>query len=142
MEDAKLSKTRAAATRASLLLLEEWRRADGTADFDPVSVIDAKIPIHKSTTGPGIPMNMKEECRNLRVLGSYEIEIEEIYYYVTLFSNEVSSLKPKVLNATVSWRRDHSPGILQGDEWVIRYSTIVSGHEKMSIKKTMNQEKI
>ncbi|MBL7214937.1 MAG: prepilin-type N-terminal cleavage/methylation domain-containing protein [Phycisphaerae bacterium] len=119
--DVTLSEIQATAARLSMLLLEGWKGAEGSADFDPVSAFSSEITITNSLFGPNIPED--KSGMSLTLLGCYEIELERAYYYVTLSWGDASSLEPKVLNITTAWRRDYSQGTLVGDEACVRYST-------------------
>jgi len=119
--DVRLSEVQASAARVSMLLLEGWKGAEGTADFDPVSAFNSEITISASATGPSVPND--RDGMSLTLLGRYEITIEGVYFYVTLSWKDVSSLEPKVLNATTSWRRDYGQGTLEGNEPAVQYST-------------------
>ena len=119
--DVKFSEIQATAARLSMFLLERWKGAEGAVDFDPVSALSSEITIDTSATGPSLPED--GGGTSLTLLDYYEIEIEGVYYYMTLSWSDASSLEPKVLNATTAWIRDYSQGTLQGDEAFVRYST-------------------
>lgn len=119
--DVKLSEIQATAGRLSMLLLEGWKGAQGVDDFDPVSAFDSEIIITESASGPDIPVG--KSGFTMTLLGYYRIQVEDIYYYVTLSFDEASDLEPKLLNITIAWRRDYSQGLLEGNEAFIRYST-------------------
>lgn len=119
--DVRLSEVHAAAARVSMLLLEGWKGDEGAADFDPVATFSSEITITTSSTGPAVPLG--RDGMSLTLLERCEIEIEGVYYYITLSWSEASSLEPKVLNATTSWRGDYGQGPLEGNEKTVQYTT-------------------
>ena len=121
--DVKISEIQATAARIAMLQLESWKGQQGDTAFDPVDTFDAEMTIQTSTIGPDVPDN--SIGTPLVKLGSYEIILNNIYYYVTLSYDEESTLEPMILNATVAWRDDYAQGELEGDERFVRYSTFL-----------------
>ena len=121
VRDVRLSEIQTTAARISMLLLEGWKGDGGVSDFDPVSVFSSEITIDTSATGPTIPED--GDGMSMTLLDYYEIEVEEVYYYMTLSWSAASSQEPRVLNATIAWRPDYTQGTLQGDEAFVQYST-------------------
>ena len=125
--DVRLSEIQITAARLSMLLLEGWKGDQAAIDFDPVSAFSSEITITNSAYGPEIPTD--KDGASFTLLGYYEIEAENAYYYVTLSWSEASSLEPRILNVTTAWKHDYSQGGLQGDEAIITYSTFFyAGH--------------
>jgi type II secretory pathway pseudopilin PulG len=121
--DVKVSEVQAAAARIGMLLLESWKGQQGDTSFDPVDVFNSEMTIQTSATGPDVPDNAAGAP--LIKLGSYEIILNNIHYYVTLSYDTESTLEPMLLNAVISWRRDYGQGDLTGDELLVRYSTFL-----------------
>lgn len=121
--DVKISEVQAGAARIAMLLLESWKGHQGTVSFDPVDVFSGTMTLQTSGTGPSVPNNAAGGA--LMLLGSYEVMLSGVTYYVTLSYEPESASEPMVLNAAVTWRRDYSPGTLNGDELSVRYSTFV-----------------
>lgn len=119
--DVKVSEVQAAAARLGILLLESWKGRQGQASFDPVDVFESEMTIQTSAIGPDVPDN--GDGMPLVKLGSYEIILHNVNYYVTLSYDEASASGPMLLNVTLTWRRDYTQGELQGDELFVRYST-------------------
>lgn len=121
VRDVNLSEVQATAVRMSMLLLEAWKGEQGDETFDPVSAFETQITISSSMTGPAVPTD--KGGASLTLLGYYEIEVQGTYYYAALSWKAASSLEPKVLNVTTTWRRDYGEGELQGNELSVQYST-------------------
>jgi prepilin-type N-terminal cleavage/methylation domain-containing protein len=121
--DVKISEVQASAARIGMLLLESWKGQQGDLSFDPVDVFDSEVTIQTSMIGPDVPNN--STGAPLVKLGSYEIILNNIHYYVTLSYDTESTLEPMILNATITWRRDYGQGDLAGDELFVRYSTFL-----------------
>ena len=119
--DVKISEVKATAARVSMLLLEGWKGDQGAGDFDPVSLFSSQLNITKSTVGPDAPPN--ESGMNFTVLGKYRVQVNDIYYYITLSSDAASSFEPLTLNIQTTWRSDYGNGTLDGDEDAVQYST-------------------
>lgn len=120
--DVKLAEIRAGASRVSMMLLESWKGVGGAEDFVPVDTY-GKLTITESDYGPAIPTGRNND--SLTLLGYYEIELLDSYYYVTLSWYPSSASEPKLLNATTAWRNDWSRGSLDPDDDFVRYSTFV-----------------
>ena len=121
--DVKISEVQASAARIGMLLLESWKGQQGDTSFDPVDTFNSEMTIQTSTIGPDVPDG--STGAPLVKLGSYEIILKNVHYYVTLSYDEASTLEPMILNATITWRRDYGQGELQGDELFVRYSTFL-----------------
>jgi len=121
--DVKVSEVQASAARIGMLLLESWKGQQGDASFDPVDVFGSEMTIQTSLTGPDVPDN--SAGTPLSKLGSYEIILNNVHYYVTLSYDNESTLEPMILNAAITWRRDYGQGDLTGDEMLVRYSTFL-----------------
>ncbi len=121
--DVKVSEVQASAARIGMLLLESWKGQQGDTSFDPIDTFNSELTIQTSTTGPDVPDN--SIGAPLVKLGSYEIILKNVHYYITLSYDAASTLEPMVLNATVTWRRDYGQGELEGDELFVRYSTFL-----------------
>ena len=119
--DVRFSEVQTTAARIAMLLLEGWKGDEGASDFDPVSVFSSEITIDTATTDPSVPED--GDGMTMTLLDYYEIDVEEVYYYVTLSWGPASSQEPRVLNATVAWRSDYTQGTFQGDEAFVQYST-------------------
>ena len=121
--DVKISEVQAAAARIGMLLLESWKGMGGDTSFDPVDVFGSEMTIQTSMIGPEAPDN--SDGLPLTKLGSYEIILNNIHYYVTLSYDDASTQEPTLLSAVITWRRDYGQGDLTGDELVVRYSTFL-----------------
>ena len=121
--DVKISEVQATAARIGMLLLESWKGQQGDTAFDPEDVFGSEMAIQNSTVGPNVPDGSMGTP--MVKLGSYEIILKNVYYYVTLSYDEASSTEPMLLNAAVTWRRDYGEGELEGDELSVRYSTFL-----------------
>jgi prepilin-type N-terminal cleavage/methylation domain-containing protein len=121
--DVKISEVQASAARLAMSLLEGWKGQQGDMAFDPVDFFSNEMAIQTSANGPGAPDN--SDGTPLTMLGSYEIVLRGVYYLVTLSYEEPSVSEPKLLNVTVTWRRDYTQGELEGDERFVRYSTFL-----------------
>ena len=119
--DVRFSEVQTTAARIAMLLLEGWKGDQGASDFDPISVFNSEITINTAATGPSVPKD--GAGTNMTLLGYYKIDVEDVYYYVTLSWSAASSQEPRVLNATIAWRSDYAQGTLQGDEAFVQYST-------------------
>jgi hypothetical protein len=106
-----------------MLLLEGWKGQQGNTSFDTVDVFSDELSIQTSTSDPGVPDNYGGAP--LTLLGSYEIVVRGVYYYVTLSYEGASASEPMLLNTTVAWRRDYAQDELEGDERFVRYSTFL-----------------
>lgn len=118
--DVKLSEIQAGAARISMMLLEGWKGDAGSLHFNPVWTF-TEIEMNYSFFGPQAPDD--GSGNKLKVLGHYQVKLEDAYYYVTLSWVEATGWEPRVLNATTAWRRDYTRGFLTGDESFVRYST-------------------
>lgn len=121
--DVKVSEVQASAARIGMLLLESWKGQQGDTSFDPVDTFNSEMTIQTSTIGPDVPDG--SIGAPLVKLGSYEIILKNVHYYVTLSYDGASTSEPMILNATVTWRRDYGQGELEGGELFVRYSTFL-----------------
>ena len=121
--DVKISEVQATAARIGMLLLESWKGQQGDTSFDPKDTFDSEITIRNSSIGPAVPDSSLGTP--LMKLGSYEIILKNVHFYVTLSYDEASSTEPMLLNAAVTWRRDYGEGELEGDELAVQYSTFL-----------------
>ena len=119
--DVKISEVQAGATRIAMLLLESWKGRQGAITFDPVDVFSGTITIQTSDAGPAVPDTASGSTMTL--LGSYEVVLSDVTYYVTLSYHPETDSEPMTLNATVTWRRDYSQAALQGNEQFVRFSS-------------------
>lgn len=119
--DVKVSEVQASAARLGILMLESWKGQQGETSFDPVDVFESQMTIQTSSVGPEVPDGAIDSP--LIKLGSYEIILKDITYYVTLSYDEASTTEPMLLNAAITWRRDYGAGELEGNELFVRYST-------------------
>ena len=120
--DVKISEVQASAARIAMLLLEGWKGRQGDTAFDPADVFSDKMTI-QTASGPDVPDNAAGVP--LTTLGSYEVVLRSVYYYVTLSYEASSASEPMLLNATVAWRGDYTQNALEGDERFVRYSTFL-----------------
>lgn len=121
--DVKISEVQATAARIAMLLLESWKGQQGDTEFDPADTFASEMTIQNAITGPDAPNGSLGAP--LTTLGSYEIIVNNVYYYVTLSYDDESESEPMILNATIAWRRDYGQGELDGDESFVRYSTFL-----------------
>ena len=104
-----------------MLLLESWKGRQEAITFDPVDVFSGTITIQTSDAGPAVPDTTSGSTMTL--LGSYEVVLSDVTYYVTLSYHPETDSEPMTLNATVTWRRDYSQAALQGNEQFVRFSS-------------------
>lgn len=116
-----LSEVHASAARLALLFLESWKGQQADLSFDPTDEFSSDLTIQTSAYGPDVPDN--SEGDPLTELGTYEVVIDNMYYYVTLSYDEASELVPMVLNTTIAWHGDYTQGELDGTEDTVGYST-------------------
>lgn len=114
--DVKLAEVQAAAARLSMMLLEGWKGVDGISGFDPVSTF-TELQIESALSGPAVPNDAA-----LTVLDYYEIQDEDVCYYVALAWAQADDQRPRLLHVTTAWRRDYTRGSLTGEEAAVRYS--------------------
>lgn len=119
--DVRLSEVQATASRVALLLLESWKGSHGTAGFNPVSQFDSELSIESIAQGPAVP----EDEAGFTKHGSYGVQMEGTYFYVTLSNADTAETHPAILNAAVAWRKDYAAGELTGDESTVRFSCFV-----------------
>ena len=121
--DVKISEVQATAARVAMLLLEAWKGQQGDTTFDPTDVFGSEMSVQTSMIGPDIPTNSMGVA--LTTLGSYEVVVRSVHYYVALSYEDPSALEPMLLNATIGWRNNYTQGELEGDERFVRYSTFL-----------------
>jgi type II secretory pathway pseudopilin PulG len=119
--DVRLSEVQASASRLALLLLESWKGSSGAAGYDPVSQFGSELSIESIAQGPAVP----EEDAGFTKHGSYGVQMEGTYFYVTLSNADAAETLPAILNAAVAWRKDYAAGELAGDESTVRFSCFV-----------------
>jgi prepilin-type N-terminal cleavage/methylation domain-containing protein len=112
MWNARRAEVRITATRVGQLLLETWKITgqvnqgiwDVTA-FNPITDF-----------GPELPNNFQAAAVDLGgigvELGDYQIQIDGVYYFVTLLYN---NSQPRMLNARVAWNIDLASATLGSD---------------------------
>ena len=121
--DVKISEVQATAARVAMLLLEAWKGQQGDTTFDPTDVFGSEMSVQTSMIGPDIPTNSMGVA--LTTLGSYEVVVRGVHYYVALSYEDPSALEPMLLNATIGWRNNYTQGELEGNERLVRYSTFL-----------------
>ena len=121
--DVKISEVQATAARVAMLLLEAWKGQQGDTTFDPTDVFGSEMSVQTSMIGPDIPTNSMGVA--LTTLGSYEVVVRSVHYYVALSYEDPSALEPMLLNATIGWRNNYTQGALEGNERLVRYSTFL-----------------
>lgn len=119
--DAKKAEVRAIAGRASLLLLEGWKGSGGATDYDPELVFASEFPISVSVFGPEIPTDYTGTLFNL--LGTYEIIIDDVYYYTTMAYLDETTTEPQTLNICTAWRHDYQDGSIVDTDKSVRLTT-------------------
>ena len=121
--DVKISEVQATAARLAMLLLEAWKGQQGETTFDPTDVFGSEMDVQTSMIGPDVPHN--SAGAPLTTLGSYEVVVGGVHYYIALSYEDPSALEPMLLNATIGWRNNYSQGELEGTERLVRYSTFL-----------------
>jgi len=119
--DAKKAEVRAMAARVSLLLLEGWKGTGGAIDYDPEFAFASEFPISVSVFGPEIPADYSGTVFNL--LGTYEIILENVYYYTTMAYLDETLTEPQTLNICTAWRHDYQQGSISDTDKSIRLTT-------------------
>ncbi len=100
------------AARIGSLMLESWKGAGGSSDWDPVEQMSSLSNIETSALGPAIPgdMNVKGIFR-MNEIGTFLADTWNVDYYITLAYNDATETEPKILNASVGW-------VHQGRAWI------------------------
>ena len=119
--DAKKAEVRAAAGRISLLLLEGWKGTGGATDYDPESAFESEFLISLSAIGPSVPTDFSGTFFNL--LNSYEIIIDNVYYYTTLAYLDETATEPQMLNICTAWRHNYQQGSVSDTDKSVRLTT-------------------
>lgn len=119
--DAKKAEVTATAARVSLLLLEGWKGTGGAIDYDPELAFASEFPISASVFGPEIPTDYSGTLFNL--LGTYEIILEDVYYYTTMAYLGETLTEPQTLNICTAWRHDYQQGSISDTDKSIRLTT-------------------
>lgn len=114
--DVRLSEVQASASRLALLMLESWKGSGGAGTFDPVTQFASELNIAAIEGGPACPDEAFTE------LGSYGVQMENTYFFVTLSWADASEEEPRALNAAIVWRNDYAAGTLNGTEHPVRLS--------------------
>lgn len=120
--DVRLSEVQASAARLGLLLLESWKGSGGDGGFDSVLQFGTELDIEAVADGPAVPED--PEAAFVKT-GSYGVQFETTYFFVTLSKAEATEQKPPILNAVVAWRPDYTPGELNGTESAVRFSSFM-----------------
>lgn len=121
--DVRLSEVQTSAARLGMLLLESWKGSGGVSTFDPVTQFGSELTIASIVDGPEVP---EDEDAAFVKLGSYGIQMENTYYFVTLSKADATEQQPPILNATIVWRKDYTTGELDGTESAVRFSSFVA----------------
>ena len=119
--DAKKAEVRAAAGRVSVLLLEGWKGTGGDIAYDPELIFASEFPISASAIGPAVPIDFSGTPFNL--LNSYEIIINDVYYYTTLAYLDETATEPQTLNICTAWRHDYQQGIIDSADKSVKLTT-------------------
>jgi prepilin-type N-terminal cleavage/methylation domain-containing protein len=119
--DAKKAEVRAMAARVSLLLLEGWKGTGGATDYDPEVAFEAEFPISVSVFGPEIPTDYSGTLFNL--LGTYEIIVEDVYFYTTMAYLDETLTEPQTLNICTAWRHNYQDGSISDTDKSVRLTT-------------------
>ena len=89
------------AAATALLLCENWRGRgyDHIADFDPVTHLGPELTITVSGVGPDVPAGFTG-------LGSYQIIVENAYYWATLsWKDDAATPGLRALNVVIGWKQ-------------------------------------
>lgn len=119
--DAKLAEVHTAGGRLATLMLQSWKGCGGSSDFDPVDAYRAELNIRTSANGPDVP-----EEGSFSLYGSYRVQMNDIYFFVTLAKANASEQHPMTLHASVAWRKDYSNTALDGSENCVQMSCYVA----------------
>lgn len=119
--DAKKAEVRVVSGRISLLLLEGWKGTGGATDYDPELIFASEFPISTSVVGPAVPTDFSGTLFNL--LNSYEIIIDNVYYYTTLAYLDETITEPQTLNICTAWRHDYQQGTISDTDKSVRLTT-------------------
>lgn len=119
--DAKKAEVRAVAGRLSLLLLEAWKGAGGDTAYDPEMIFESEFPISMTVYGPDVPTDFSGTPFSL--LGSYEIIMNDVYYYTTLAYLDETSTEPQTLNICTAWRHDYQQNPVSDTDERVRLTT-------------------
>lgn len=99
--DARKADETATATRIALLLCENWRGIRGDETFDPEDYWSHDLPgIENSSEGPEVPPGFT-------VLNTYTVEINNVFYYVTMSWKDLFA-GLRALNVAVAWNQNGS----------------------------------
>ena len=82
------------ASRVTLMMTETWHGVQGSATFNPLTLLGSDLDIEASG-GPTEPSGFT-------LLGKYNIELDNVSYYSTLSYKDINS-SLRALNVTVTW---------------------------------------
>lgn len=117
MLDARKADAYIASARVGYLLSESWRGMQGSETYDPVAHLGAGMTITASE-GPDAP-------GGYTVLGSYEIVLNDISFYVTLSWKDLSS-NLRALNTILVWaQRTHEQNSIDDSDKSFELTTYV-----------------
>ncbi|HDS85286.1 MAG TPA: prepilin-type N-terminal cleavage/methylation domain-containing protein [Phycisphaerales bacterium] len=117
--DVRNAEAQAAAARLAKLVLDGWKGLGGSSDYDPTTWWQTSPAMTPSPIGPAAPDALD---RSFRVLGRYQVQIDDVHYYLTCFWSEATEDKPRVLNVAAAWRADYQAGPLDETAREVRYS--------------------
>lgn len=121
--DVRLSEVQASASRLGLLLLESWKGSGGIGTFDPLAEFSSELTMETLAEGPDVP---EDEGAVFVKLGSYGVQMENTYFFITLSKAEATEQEPAILSAVIAWKKDYSSGELDGTESAVRFSSFVT----------------
>ena len=117
MLDARKADAYVASARIGYMLSESWRGMQGDEAYDPVTRLGDGMTITAST-GPDAP-------GGYTALGSYEIKLNDITFYVTLAWKDLSS-SLRALNTNLVWaQRTHEQTDLDDADKSFQLTTYV-----------------
>ena len=133
--DARKADIHITAGRVGLLLLEGWKGTGGYVTGDPDAVAFNPVGHFGPSFGPSMdisdsnPAGWPPGLIDLTgILGSYRIFANRVNYYVTLSYQDVEAPadEPRILNVSVAWSRDNSPGGLDSSYKTVNLTTYVT----------------
>ena len=118
--DARHADAQATASRLAKLVLDHWKGTGGHDTYNPITLLNASLPIAASSTIGPAPADA--DGSSFSLLGRYRVTINNDHYFLTCSYRDAPAIGPRLLNVAAAWRPDFANDVLGEDAREVRYS--------------------
>ena len=118
--DARKADIKSSAARLCSAILEDWKGTGGRTDYDAVDSFGTLLDI--SEIGDKDKVDFSSISN---MAGLYHAEVNHANYYIVLWYENPTSVKPQTLNVRVSWMQSYSTWDDSGPKDSVTLSTYV-----------------